>query len=160
MTVFLRGNQTKEWITAIGDRYRIDHEFWRRHLDSGHSTGEANIYTDSFLPSSNTNMLQMRMTTLGEKREANGMKGKSMHEALALRRQQADISMTRYTEGLNRRRAPMRHGESVVRYFSLHDLYLFSIEQNISLWMGSDPQGTGWVGESIRIRITSVYRGY
>ncbi|UPK94776.1 hypothetical protein LCI18_005711 [Fusarium solani-melongenae] len=143
--VFLRGNQTKEWITAIGDNYRIDHEFWRRHLDSGHSTGEANIYTDSFLPSSNTNMLQMRMTTLGEKREANGLKGKSRHEALALRRQQADISMTRYTEGLSRRRSPMRHGESVVRHFSLHDLYLFSIEQNISVWMGSDPQGTGWV---------------
>lgn len=152
--VFLSGHQPRDWLIAIGERYRIDHEFWRRHLNLERGVGRNGAFTDSSLPSNNTYMLELCATTLGEKSEQRS-RGQTSHELLPGLRDAADASMKQYNNALSRNRFRTRHGESVVRQFVLHDLDLFSIEQNISIWVGKEENDGSWIGESPNARLFS-----
>lgn len=186
--IYLRGWQPADWLTAIGERYGVDHEFWRRHLDFGDASGGHEATTassslpsswgDTGLPSSSSagGMVRLRCTTLGSRpgddsslRErtarAEGSTGgraralaRARYEELALLRRTAARDMAKYLERVRGGRArrlgscsveeddetarathmPMPQGQSLIRAFGLHDLGVFSLEQDVSVWVGRD----------------------
>ena len=145
--IFLCGHQPAKWLNIIGARYNVDYEFYRRHLDFDSIAGRGRLFTDSTLPSNNTQMLQLYATTLGERSQPHAS-FKSDHELLKGLRGEADRSMKGYLERLSKRRGSIfRHGDSIVRHFSLHDLQLFSIEQAISIYVNCDEKS--WTGMSV-----------
>lgn len=163
--LFLRGYQPRDWLLAIGERYNVEHEFWRRHLNfQRHETRVgAAFWSDSKLPSNNSHMLQLRVPTLGylplPHRFGRDISGKASQSGLSLLRHHCVEQMRHYFNSLIGNRSHLRHGDSIVRQLDAHNDILFSIEQDISLWVGKDngrritdpsrntAEKEGWIGE-------------
>lgn len=146
--LFLRGYQPRAWILAIGERYNVDHEFWRRHLNfDPKGTSKSSFFSDDSLPSNSSQIIQLKVTTLGEKPIPRSFLGsRSWLEILSGLRADAERHMSHYVEKLCKRRSSTRHGDSIVRHFALHDPELFSLEQHISIWTGKDTNNTSTQG--------------
>lgn len=145
--VFLRGHQPRDWVLAIGERYKIEYEFWRRHLDLGEVNSHAEVPTDSFLPSNNTHIFQLFATTLGVTSNSPSQ-GKTGHELLARLRNSVDAWMTEYKKKTSKDWLTIQQGQSIFRNFALHDLNLFSFQQNISVWIGKE-SNEAWIGKHV-----------
>jgi hypothetical protein len=63
--LFLHGLPSPQWLNAIGGRYRVDPEFYHRHLDFQATAGRADYFTQPTLSSRCKNTIQFRVTTIG-----------------------------------------------------------------------------------------------
>ena len=142
--LFLRGNASPEWLNYIGARYSVDPEFFRRHRDFAATMGRPEYFSLPSLPSTNLDMIRLRVTTIGSRIPLERNNGLSQKELDTLRRHAKD-SMKDYLNGLSRQRiTELRLGDSVVQDFSINSLEHFSIEQNISIYITKAPNG--WIG--------------
>lgn len=133
--LFLHGLPSPQWLNAIGGRYRVDPEFYHRHLDFQATAGRADYFTQPTLPCGLKNTIQFRVTTIGY------LQGnKSTQEELDALRLRCSEDMKEYFVPLRKDKWTL--GDSVVRSFSIHDAEHWSIEQEISVYV--KPNGSHW----------------
>jgi hypothetical protein len=127
--VFVRGSLSTAWIEALGTKYKIDPEFFRRHLRYLPGRDYSDLPS---LPSANTEMMTLRLASLytrshalapGQIRECRGK------DPDVARRNQNSIS------------GDMACGETVIRRFSTLSDRLFSVEHDISIFRRSRRNG-------------------
>ncbi|KAM5481581.1 hypothetical protein McanCB56680_004117 [Microsporum canis] len=135
--IFMKGYPSPEWLLAIGATYQVDPEFFRRHLDFRH--GMRDHYSLPSLPSTLSTALTLRVATIG----ASFAKTKTDHEqgTIEALREENKRKLDEYREN-PKSLTQAKVGDSIVRDISIHDLQQFSIEQDISLYVGTC--GTGW----------------
>jgi hypothetical protein len=145
--IFLRGYQPPEWLNIIGHRYQIDHEFFRRHLDFDTTNTSPAFFSTPMLASNFDNMLQVSVTTLGFRLAGDDAISTAQQEKLRKLRKNCT---TRLQEDLKSQfsdqNCDSRQGESVVRGLTIHGREDFSLEQDISLYVGETDGG--WIGKT------------
>lgn len=126
--VFLRGYPSKEWISAVGARYRINPELFRRQLSF--KSSPAAMFDLPGLPSSVTNSIKLPLLSLGKCNLTTCGRGR------------VEESMQQYWDKLGA--TPGLVGESIVQQFNAHDDETFSIEQDVTVTVLK--RGNGWIG--------------
>ena len=143
--LFLRGQPSSEWLSTVGALYRVDPEFFQRHLDFRSTIGRLNYFSLPSLPSVSGDIIRLRFITIGQQ-EAQAQADQDAIEAL---RQAGTKSMTRYLHNLNLSiETDSGLGNSMVRVCSIFDQTHFAIEQNISICISRN--NGGWTGEFSR----------
>jgi hypothetical protein len=131
--LFLRGHLSGSWIAAIGAKYNIVPEFFRRHIHVWRSSGGPVLWHVPRLPSATCGGLSLRMNTLGHSMIP--FVGQFLSGRLKVLPDLFELNPTRLTA------AP---GSSYVRgHAYLSDLQFF-IEQDISITVQAN--GSGWTG--------------
>ena len=131
--LFLQGLPTSQWLATIGGAYRVDPEFFQRHLDFWSTVGRSNYFPLPSLPSTSENMIQLSYISIGV-RENSGEK--RIQRDIRLLRQDGMKAMSRYTHNLNTSmETGLGLGNSIVRDFDIHDETHFVIEQRISVYL-------------------------
>lgn len=132
--IFLRGLPSPEAIAQLGAEYKIDPEFFRRHL----SFLQPKKYYDlPELPSALRRMIRLRLTTICTFEAAISLKDvkrSRMEELELVRMQQQQLC------------AGKRVGDSIIRRFSVHNETVFTLEQDISVCARKQKNG-GWSGK-------------
>ena len=146
--LFIRGNVVPEWLNVIGAKFRVEAEFFQRHLDYKRVVGRPDYFPLPTLPSAATHMTRFRLNTIGYIMRHHNNHGWLNQVDLDRTRHCAEDSWACYVENLARgREVEGRSGDSVVREFSVHDHDHFSLEQDISIHIMST--GGKWLGEFI-----------
>ncbi|KAI9775354.1 MAG: hypothetical protein M1839_001270 [Geoglossum umbratile] len=139
--MFLRGNPTPEWLNTIGYRCNVDPEFFLRHLDFRSTAGKPNYFNLPCLPSSNSNFMRLRWTTIGLRGAAFERNGHNQEEIESLRNESAR-AMERYLDDA-RSGHKMKICDSFVRRFAVHDETHFTFQQDVSICINS--VGKSWI---------------
>ena len=152
--LLLRGCPSPEWLTGLGGKYRVDPEFFQRHLDFFVSeTGRSAAGLPS-LPSTTRNIVQLAVntvlhsdrTTLPSLYKGGEIGAKRRRNLQAQRRADAeDLEVYR-----RKYQNTMQCGDSIVREFGTLDERIAIVEQRISFcvqkcghgWMGTSPLST------------------
>jgi hypothetical protein len=143
--IFLRGYQPPEWLNIIGHRYQIDHEFFRRHLDFDARNKSPDYFSTPLLASDFSNMLQFSITTLGFRLSVDDPISNTQQEKLRrLRQHCAGILREDLKKLASHQGCDSYKGDSVLRGFTIHDREYFSLDQDISMYVG-EVDG-GWIG--------------
>ncbi|KAI0447528.1 hypothetical protein F4803DRAFT_573380 [Xylaria telfairii] len=135
--LFLRGYLPPSWIAEIGSRYRIDPEFFARHLDFfGPST-----YRDSFdspsLITTNNNIIHVYVNTI----LTNESSYPQVSSGFAAHHREIKEQLSKYKHQLQR---SANCGDSIVREYTVLSPQYAVIEQRFSICIS--PDGEGWVG--------------
>lgn len=120
--IFVRGSLSPAWIEMLGSRYKIDPEFFRRHLQylSRHD------YSDLLpLPSASTSMLFLPVASLYTRSLA-------LSQDQVAKRRKEDDNVVRSNHQVIQQKASC--GESVVRKLSTLSDRLLSVEHDISIY--------------------------
>ena len=145
--LFIRGNVAPEWLNAIGAKFRIDPEFFQRHLDFKRVVGRPDYFSLPPLPSATNEITRFRLNTIGYVMRPHRNRGGLEQNDLDRTRKSAEDLWSSYLERLSRSRGSEdSSGDSLVRDFSIHDHDQFSLEQDISVNITSI--GDKWLGES------------
>lgn len=135
--IFIRGYATQPWVKAIGARYPIDGEFFRRHLDF--LTTPEDFYDLPPLPSGNCSILRLRLTNIFRRQSH-----LTMEEVQAYRSKEVGDVMN-YQEEIARQ---TNCGSTLVRRYSIHNESTFTLEHNITILVkGSLNLNRGWSGK-------------
>lgn len=125
--VFIRGFISPSWVSAIGSKYNIDPEFFRRHMDYLSASIERHSYSFPSLASSSNNIIRLCVSTLLHRDDFGG-------QDLQSQRTDQSIELATYKIqqlGSNR----VSCGDSVVREYSTVCSSFSVIEQWISLYI-------------------------
>lgn len=151
--VVLKGYPSSQWLNALGDKFRIDPEFYQRHLCFWSETGDrASRHTMTpRLPSAQSDILMLRIPTIGvltggkrPKHDKHGVAGQNL---LDNSRIQSLKDMENYMGHLSSLDSQNMHlADSIVRDFALLDLEHFVIEQIISINVVPGRSG-GWISK-------------
>ncbi|KAK8121403.1 hypothetical protein PG999_005523 [Apiospora kogelbergensis] len=145
--VVLKGYPTAEWLNALGAKFRIDPDFYQRHLcfwsESGNNTSRRNMAPR--LPSVQAETIGLRIPTIGK---LTGRKQPTHRDAVLENlehiRRQTSQRMTAYISQLSTLESPdMDVAYSIVREFVMLDANHFAIEQIISISIVANRNG-GW----------------
>lgn len=130
--LFLRGQPSSEWLATIGATYRVDPEFFQRHLDFYANAGRRNSFS---LPSlSPSHIIEIHYTTIGEwnrphpEVEATQDDIENLRKACAESKRKYDI--TQLIANLD---SDSGLGKSMVREFLAFDEKYFAIEQRMTI---------------------------
>jgi hypothetical protein len=150
--LLLRGYPCPQWLNALGSKYRIDPEFYLRHLIfSCKSYTESTMPTRTathFLPSHHGGMITLQVAGIGCHEAGSGsFRGdKRLSQAeLDRQRRSAALRMADYMGKLSTLNTRgFEPGHSFIREYSIHDHTQFSVEQTMSIafhrvkgrWMG------------------------
>lgn len=135
--VFLNGFSTPEWLSTLGSQFQVDPEFYRNHLSIRHGN---DFFQQPSLPSG-TKSITLRLTTLGSMTPCSG--------DLLSWQAQSSLLMKRYRQDLEDMNS--YPGISIVREFLAFEGGMFSIEQDISIYLTT--KGSQWTGKTKRFRI-------
>lgn len=135
--LFLAGWPSPEWLNAVGSRYRIDPEYFRRHLDK---TLPQRIFDLPSLPSSSRNIVQIPLVTIGARSDTSVLR----RSELESERRKADLDVREYLRDMDR---SAEVGSSLVRRLNLLDETYFACEQEVTIcvqrregsWAGRSP---------------------
>jgi hypothetical protein len=128
--LFLRGYPSATWLASLGSHYTIDPEFYRRHLDFLETTTTKGNLIKPHLPSTSSNILQLRLTTVGSRAVGSTIQSQPRIDHL---RRTAEKSMESYRQRLMLGNG-WRTGDSVVRRYTVHNEDQFSIDQTITIY--------------------------
>ncbi|KAJ5949541.1 hypothetical protein N7454_001125 [Penicillium verhagenii] len=131
--IFVRGSLSPAWIEMLGSKYKIDPEFFRRHLQylSRHD------YSDLIpLPSASANMLFLPVASLYTCSLA-------LSQEQVTKRRKDDYNAMRSNHQAIRQKASC--GESVVRKVSTLSDRLLSVEHDISIYTRERKSGGRFV---------------
>ena len=148
---FLKGWPTPQWLNLIGCRYRIDPEFFSRHLDFPSPYTEAHNYSRPPLPSSSTTCFRLNLTTLGVKPNRRRV---SHGEVRKLRRENSD-KMAAYHSRLMKGQG-FKTGDAIVREYVTLDATNFALEQYASVYLKQ--LGSSWSSECLRCNLSFIKR--
>lgn len=129
--LFLRGLPSSRWLSSIGARYRVDPEFFQRHLDFWSTTGRLDYFPLPSLRSASENLIELCYVSIGRRVRVGTS---STPEETAASRHASEKAMDRYVHELNSiLDKGCALGTSVVRNFDFQDETHFAIEQRISI---------------------------
>lgn len=145
--LFLNGHPSPQWLNAIGGRFCIDPEFYRRHLNFRAGISRPEYFTLPALPSASNTMARLRITTIGHRQPRLGLSAsRRSQKHLDRLRAQATNDMLQYRNILGTENV-WKTGDSIVREFTIHDEEHCTIEQDISICI--DRVGQSWIGKYI-----------
>jgi hypothetical protein len=143
---FMKGFPTAEWLNTLGAVCKLNPEFIRRHLDFM----QYPLYYDlPALPSSSSNIVKLKITTIGTRSTA-----LSITHVQHSRQNELEV-VKGYQNQLG---ANKRVGESIVRKLSNHDETTFTLEQTISCCIKR--KKGGFFGTDIVYRSSSAEAKY
>lgn len=134
--VFLRGFATPEWLNLIGSGFRVDPEFFRRHLSFLQAFDQ---FDQPSLPCLSTGFVKLPLVTIGTR----GGNRLGDIEHLNHERQDANVKVSMYLRQLGKSESG---GLPIVREVSVHDDECYTVEQEVSITIRSKSSG-GWAGE-------------
>ncbi|PKK54831.1 hypothetical protein CI102_535 [Trichoderma harzianum] len=131
--VFIRGFISPSWVSAIGSKYGIDPEFFRRHMDFLSASIDRHAYSTPSLPSSSKNLFRLCVNTLLHRDDFGG-------QDLQLQRSKQAAELATYKiQQLGSTRVCC--GDSLVREYSTVCSSFSVIEQWISLCITKTESG-------------------
>lgn len=135
--VFIRGFISPSWLAAIGSKYNIDPEFFRRHMDFLSASIDRHAYSFPSLASSSNNIFRLCVNTLLHRDDFGGQ---DLHSQ---RSDQSTKLRTYKMQQLGSTR--VRCGDSLVREYSTVCSRFSVMEQWISLCITKTDRG--WAGK-------------
>ena len=150
--IFLEGYPSARGLLELGAAYNIDPEFYQRHLHFPNCRSTENkSFLLPVLPSFQSTMLQMSVTTIGHHLTP-------QHRSVDEKRLSVAGEMDEYLMSLHTGRYMGRNWgprDSLVRFFAVHDEREFSIQQMISIFItriaGGDDCWKGDVGICMKL---------
>ncbi len=136
--LFLRGFLSPQWIAEVGSRYRVDAEFFHRHLDFFASSVHRSCFGLPSLPNTSNNIIHIIINTI----ICNHHSPSIPTDDLLDRRSEAAEHMVRYKRQLQ---TSARCGDSLVREYSVLDGQFSVIEQRVSVCICRNSDG--WLGK-------------
>jgi hypothetical protein len=137
--VFIRGFISPSWVSAIGSKYNIDPEFFRRHLDYLSPSVDRHAYGFPSVASSSDNIVRLCVSTLLHRDDFGGQDLQSQ------RLDQASELGTYRTQQLRSTRVCC--GDSMVREYATVCSRFSVIEQWISLCVAKKERGWASKGQ-------------
>ncbi|KAJ5998026.1 hypothetical protein N7522_009686 [Penicillium canescens] len=137
--LFLRGFPSPEWLRLIGCSYRVDPEFFRRHLDF--LRPEEGHFDLPNLPSVSKNIVKIPLMTIGTRNFRDSSAWGEFGDLLEPERRRAFASVRTH---LSQMAKAARVGQSIIRKFLIFDEQYFAIEQEVSICVQSRREG--WTG--------------
>lgn len=136
--LFLRGYLPPHWIAELGSRYRVDPEFFYRHLDFFGPSTHRNMFGLPSLSSTNGNIIHICVNTIltDTATFAGGYGG------LASRRSENRKKLSEYKRRLQKSAGV---GDSLVREYAVLNRQYSVIEQRVSVCVAQN--GEGWIGK-------------
>ncbi|RAL14030.1 uncharacterized protein BO97DRAFT_469319 [Aspergillus homomorphus CBS 101889] len=123
--VFIRGFISPTWVSAVGSKYNIEPEFFRRHLDFLSASIDRHSYSFPSLGSSSDNIYRLRVSTLLHRDDFGGQDLRSQRS-----QESKELGIYRIQQlGSGK----VRCGDSLVREYSTLCPRFSVIEQWISL---------------------------
>ena len=137
--IFLQGLPSSQWLSTVGGRYRIDPEFFQRHLDFWSTMGQLDYFPLPPFRSLSGNMITLCYISIGQR--DSGATNSTQAEIDASR-QASEKSMRRYIHHLNTSLDDGGGiGTSIVRNFDYQDETHFAVEQRISIYLNGGGDG-------------------
>ena len=135
--LFLRGYASPEWLITVGEKYNVNPELYRRHLQyKAFTSGGRDLYSSPTLPSSSTRVFQLTIPTIYTRNI--GDSGYAPEDLQQHRRLESE-AMGRYFKQLRTR---AKVADSVVRNCLLLSKQEYVLEQAVSIEVG--PPGENW----------------
>lgn len=139
--LFLRGLPCSNWLSTIGATYRIDPEFFQRHVDFRSTFSRWEYFPLPSLPSASNNIVKLRYVTLGQW-DRKATKAAASQDEIDKQRAESAKAMNRYMHQLRLGMvSDLEVGNSIVRDFSVYDEVHFAIEQEISICVNKPSKG-------------------
>ena len=135
--VFIRGFVSPSWVSAIGSKYNVDPEFFRRHMEHLSASIDRHAYSLPSLASSSNNIIRLCVSTLLHRDDFGGQNLQSQ------RSDQANELAAYKIQQLGSRKVCC--GDSLVREFSTLCSSFSVIEQWISLCISKTDRS--WAGK-------------
>lgn len=142
--ILMRGYPSPDWLHAIGAQFKVDPDFYLRHLDF---MRYRDFYNDPGLQSSYEHFVQLKITTICTRRTA------ITRDQIKTARECENESIKKFQQKLG---ADGRVGESIVRRFSTHNENTFTIEQDMSCYVKTINSKCGWTGTSYDLMISGT----
>lgn len=145
--LFLRGYPSPEWLTYLGSQYDVNPEFWARHLDFLSAASKNHATTPLMLPSSSDDVFSLRFTTVGSRGPVRPLDQAGVQRL----RESSSRRMKEYEEDLRHGylKPDWRHGDSIIRGFTVHDQEYFSFDQVGTIYLSRPDETTSdWLSES------------
>lgn len=135
--VFVRGFLSPSWVSAIGSKYQVDPEFFRRHMDFLSVSIDRHAYSSPSLASTSNNMFRLCVSTLLHR---DHFGEQDLH---AQRKEQSLQLKTYKIQQLGNTNVSC--GDSLVRNYSTLCSSFSVLEQWISICVTK--QAKGWAGK-------------
>lgn len=134
--LFMQGYATNKWVKALGSFYRIDPEYFRRHLSFLSTADEC--YDIPVLPSAAGGIVRLKITDIFRRQVS------LTEQSVQTKRRNEIHDVRQYQKKLGQRGLP---GESIVRRFSTHaNGTTFTVEYDISITVQkSNAANEGWI---------------
>lgn len=131
MVLFLRGKPSLRWLSILGSTYKIDPEFFNRHLNFRPTFGRIDYFSLPSLPSTSCMLFHLPYVTLGQLQSPPRQTTQATIDAM---RSDSVEKFKKYWRDIHKMfNQDLRKGESLVRKFYLHDQTHFALEQRISI---------------------------
>lgn len=139
--LFVCGHLSPSWLAEIGSKYRVDPEFFCRHLDFLDSSIYRSLSDSPSLVSTTNNIIHVYVTTvltnaLGLTRTSGSLLG---------HRELKKAEMSKYKRQLPK---SAQCGDSLVRQYDVFGDHHSIIEQRVSICITEN--GDGWTGKLTR----------
>jgi hypothetical protein len=135
--VFIRGFISPGWVSAIGSKYNLDPDYFRRHMDFLTASIDRHAYSSPPLASALNNSFRICVNTLLHRDDFGG-------QDLALQRSEQSVHIGTYkSQQLGSQKVCC--GDSIVREYSTVCSRFSVVEQWISLYVART--ASGWTGE-------------
>lgn len=129
--LFLRGKPSSRWLSTIAAEYKIDPEFFNRHLDFLSTVGRIDYFSSPSFPSAQPMLMQLPYITIGQIENTTRLTGQHGIDGT---RSECAKKMADFRKAVQERfECDHGTGESLVRGFHLHDDLHFALEQRISI---------------------------
>ena len=134
--VFIRGFVSPSWVSAIGSKYQVDPEFFRRHMDFLSVSIDRHAYSSPSLASTSNNIFRLCVSTLLHRDHFGEQNLHAQREDQSLQLRTYKIQQLGYTK--------VFCGDSLVRNYSTLCSSFSVLEQWISICITK--QDKGWAG--------------
>lgn len=138
--IFIRGFISPSWVSAIGSKYNVDPEFFRRHMDFLSASTDRHSYSFPSLSSSSDNNFRICVSTLFHRGDFRGQDLQSQRSNNSAELATYKIQQLRSTR--------VCCGDSLVREYTTVCSSFSVIEQWISLCVAKSDNG--WAGKKPR----------
>lgn len=135
--IFIRGFISPSWVSAIGSKYSIDPEFFRRHMDFLSASIHRHAYGFPSLASSSDTIFRLCVNTIFHRDDFGG-------QDLRLQRSEQSAELEKY-KIQQLRSTKICCGDSLVREYSTMCPSFSVLEQWISLYLAKTERG--WAGK-------------
>jgi hypothetical protein len=129
--LFLRGKPSSRWLSTIGADYKVDPEFFNRHLDFLSGVGRIDYFSSPSFPSAQPMLMQLPYITIGQIENATRQANQHGIDGMRVECAKKMVDFRRAVQ--QRFECDQGTGESLVRGFYLHDDLHFALEQRVSI---------------------------